>query len=102
MFAKVISLFVQRNLDNAQYAQPRGSQYEGPRIIDTPTATYLVGDDGWDEAVIEKSIHEEEVQLARVTNAHYDHFRLQGVLLEDCHLCVNIMSDPTHERNIWS
>lgn len=31
MFDRV-SPFVQRNLDNAQYAQPRGSQYEGPRF----------------------------------------------------------------------
>jgi len=76
------SPWVQRNLDNAQYPHSRGSTYEGP-ILAT------------DREAQDYSIHLEELDFARAKNAHYDHYRLQGFMVEGCPFCLAIEREFT-------
>jgi len=94
----MVSPFVQRNLDHAQYAQPRGSQYEGPILTPEELGHPL---DGYAYASCNcvdctrirqgLSIHLEELDFARAKNAHCDHFTLQGFRLDDCRFCMELV-----------
>lgn len=83
-----VSPFVQRNLSLAQYAQARGSQYEGPFAShedDLPREYH-------DRSLAE--IRESYERLAAEVSApsphqlaHEDHYVIFGIALRDCTLC---------------
>ena len=67
--------FVFRNLANAQYAQPRGSQYAGPVVSEQPT--YVVTD-GWDACPIHPTDPQSEGFCGQCLDDH-----IAGVIHEE-------------------
>lgn len=86
----MVSPYVQRNLDNAQFAQPRGSQYEGPDLGQHPEPPYMTTL-GELREMQDESIHREEVAFMRLKHAHYDHYVLQATLINDCAYCMDLV-----------